>query len=279
MLLRTAAFFLLLLSPLAASADDCAFRAERALDIDANGLAALKLDTGSGDLDIKGVPGLARVEIRGKACASDEATLAGLQLTQQRQGDVAGAATEIPEVDAGTKLFGSRYAYIDVQVRMPDALKLDLRDSSGDIQIAGLRNGIDLTDSSGDIDLRDIGSARIADTSGDIDIDGLEGNLTVAADSSGDIEIRNVRGDAYVRNDSSGDVKFRHVSGSARIDHDSSGDIVFDDIGGDAFVGSDSSGDIRADHVRGGFTVESKSNVDNIHHSDIGGKISLPPRS
>lgn len=279
MLPRTAVFSLLLLTPLAAFADDCAFRADRSVDIDANGLAALKLDTGAGDLEVKGVPGLARVEIRGKACASDEATLAELQLTQQRQGDVATAVTVIPDSGSSLKLFGRRYAYIDVQVRMPAALKLELRDSSGDVEIDGLRNGLDLTDSSGDIDLRDLGGAvRISDTSGDIDADGVEGDVTIDADSSGDIELRNVRGDAYVRNDSSGDVEFHHVGGHARIDHDSSGDIVFDDIGGDAAVGSDSSGDIRADHVRGSFTVEAKANVDDIHYADIGGKVALPPR-
>lgn len=279
MLSRTATLFLSVLLPSAALADDCAFRAERRLDIDAANLATLKLDTGAGDLDVKGVPGLARIEIRGKACASDEATLAELQLTQRRQGDVATAATVIPDSGGGLKLFGSRYAYIDVEVRMPPALKLELRDSSGDVEIAGLRNGLDLTDSSGDIGLRDLGGAvRISDTSGDIEADGIEGSITVDSDSSGDVEIRNVRGDAYVRNDSSGDLEFHHVGGRARVDHDSSGDIVFDDIGGDAGVGTDSSGDIRADRVRGDFTVESKANVDGIHYSDVGGKISLPPR-
>lgn len=279
-MLRTATILLLALSPLAAiAADDCAFRVERTLDIDANGVDTLKLDTGAGDLDVKGVPGLARIEIRGKACASDEASLAALQLTQRREGNVAIAATEIPDLGSGIKLFGIRYAYIDVEVRLPAALALELRDSSGDIQIVGLRKGIDLTDSSGDIDLREIaGAVRIRDTSGDIEVDGVEGKVTIDADSSGDIELRGVRGDAYVRNDSSGDVKFRRISGSARIDNDSSGDIVFDDIGGDASVGNDSSGDINADHVRGGFTVESKANVDNIHYSDIGGKVNLPPR-
>ncbi|MBO9663865.1 DUF4097 family beta strand repeat-containing protein [Dokdonella sp.] len=280
MLSRTAVFLLLALSPLAAFADnDCAFRAERTLDIDVKGVDTFKLDTGAGDLDVKGVPGLARIEIRGKACASDQDRLAALQLTQRRDGNTAFAATQIPDSDGGVNPFGSRYAYIDVEVRMPAELALQLRDSSGDIEIAGLRKGIDLTDSSGDIELRDVaGAVRISDTSGDIEVDGAEGDVTIDADSSGDIDLRNVRGDAYVRNDSSGDVKFRRVSGRARIDNDSSGDIVFDDIGGDASVGHDSSGDIRADHVRGGFTVESKANVDDIHYANVGGKVSLPPR-
>lgn len=277
-MLRVATLVFLALLPFAAYADDCAFRAERALDIDAHGLSAFKLDTGAGDLVVEGVPGLARIEIRGKACASEERALAGIQLVQQREGAVATAATTIPDESSGWKLFGSRYAYMDVHVRMPAALKLDLRDSSGDLEVSGLRGGLDLTDSSGDIDLHDLGgTVSVADTSGDINVRGVDGDFTIVADSSGDIEIADVRGDALVRSDSSGDVDFKHVSGNARVDHDSSGDITFDDIGRDASVGTDGSGEIRADHVRGNFTVDSKANAAGINYSDIGGKINVPP--
>ena len=47
MLSRTAVSLLLALSPLAAFADDCAFRAERTLDIDVKGVDTFKLDTGA----------------------------------------------------------------------------------------------------------------------------------------------------------------------------------------------------------------------------------------
>jgi hypothetical protein len=264
--------------PLAAVADECRFSAERVLDVDASGVRTLKLDTGAGDLDVVGVPGLARIEVRGKACASEEATLAGIQFAQQREGAVAGVGTKIPKEGSDWTLFGSHYAYLDVHVRMPAGLKLDLRDSSGDLVVAGLTGGVDLVDSSGDITLHDLGGAvSVTDTSGDIDVRGVDGNFTIVSDSSGDIRITDVRGDAVVREDSSGDIDFNHVTGSARVERDSSGDITFDDIGRDAGVGSDSSGTIRADHVRGNFTVESKSRAkDTIVYSDIGGKTSIP---
>jgi hypothetical protein len=265
--------------PLAAHADDCRFGAERSLDVDAGGVRTFKLDTGAGDLDVVGVPGLARIEIRGKACASEEAALAGIQFVEQHEGAVASVATKIPNEGFQWALFGGQYAYLDVHVRMPAGMKLDLRDSSGDLEVSGLTGGVDVVDSSGDITLRDLGGpVNVTDTSGDIDVRGIAGDFTVISDTSGDIQIADVRGDALVREDSSGDVEFHRVAGNARVDRDSSGDIEFDDIGRDAGVGSDSSGEIRARHVRGNFNVQSKSGGSkNIAYSDIGGKVSIPP--
>lgn len=277
-MLRTMFLLPLALVPLGAFADDCRFTAERALDLDAQGLTALKLDTGAGDLDIVGVPGLARIEVRGKACASEEAALAGIQLSQQREGASARVATQIPDEGFTWQLFDSHYAYMDVRVRMPAALALTLRDSSGDLEIEGLAAGIDLTDSSGDIDLRGIaGGIAVSDSSGDIDVRDAKGEVTVRSDSSGDIDIVGVEGNVVVREDSSGEIGLRNVTGNAEVGRDSSGDIVFDTIGGGARVGSDGSGDVRANHVRGDFAVDRKSATDNIQHSDIGGRVSLPP--
>ena len=277
-MLRTVLLFSLALVPLVACADDCRYSAERSLDLDAQGLATLKLDTGAGDLDVIGVPGLARIEVRGKACASEQEVLAGIQLSQQREGAAAHVMTTIPDEGSNWQLFGSHYAYMDVRVRVPAELKLALRDSSGDLDVTGIAAGLELSDSSGDISLRDIGGAvTLSDSSGDIELRGLDGSITIQSDSSGDIDLVDVSGDALVHSDSSGDVDFRRITGNARIDSDSSGDIDFDTIGGDASVGSDGSGEIGAAHVRGAFTVERKSNADdNVRHSDIGGRISLP---
>lgn len=275
-MLRTVLSVSIALLPLTAAAAHCAFQAERSLDVDARALTVLKLDTGAGDLVVDGVAGLDRIELRGKACASDEKALAATQFSAQREGNVAVAATNIPASHGG--LFGGSQAYMDVHVRMPAAMKLELRDSSGDLEVSGVRGGLGLQDSSGDITLRDLaGDVRIADTSGDIEVDGVEGNVVVDADSSGDIEIEKVSGDALVHEDSSGDITFEHVGGSAGVDRDSSGGIAFEDIGGDANVGSDSSGDIRATDVRGNFSVRSKANVDAIHYTGIAGQVSLPP--
>lgn len=278
-MLRTAIILALTGLPLCALADDCAFQAERTLDIDARGLTAMKLDTGAGDLAVEGVPGLDRIEVRGKACASEEAALSGLQLEQGREGAGARVATRIPDQDNNWSLFGNHYAYIDVHVRVPAQLKLDARDSSGDIDMSGIDGDVHLTDSSGDIELHRLGGAvELSDSSGDIRASDVAGSVTILSDSSGDIDIADVKGDALVRQDSSGDIDLANVAGNAAVDRDSSGDIDFREIGRDATVGVDGSGDIHASGIHGNFTVGSKSSGGGeIRHRDVAGKVSLPP--
>ncbi|MGB8378188.1 MAG: DUF4097 family beta strand repeat-containing protein [Rhodanobacteraceae bacterium] len=278
-MLRTVIILALSGLPFLANADDCAFRADRSVDIDAGGLTGLKLDTGAGDLTVEGMPNLNRIEVRGKACASEQAALAGLQIEQRRDGASAIVATRIPDQGSSWSLFGNHYAYIDVTVRMPAQLALTLRDSSGDLEIGGVSGTVHLTDSSGDIRLHDLGGAvEISDTSGDIRADGIGGTITILSDSSGDIDIANVKGDAMVHQDSSGDIDLAHVAGNARVDRDSSGDIGFRDIGKDASVGADGSGDIFADGVRGNFSVGAKSSHGGeIRQRNVSGKVSLPP--
>jgi hypothetical protein len=269
---------LALISAPAFADDDCAFRADRSLDVDAKGLSLFKLDTGAGDLVVEGVPGLAKIEVRGKACASDEKALAGIQLVQEREGSTATVGTRIPD-NSGLQLFESRYTYMDVHVRMPAGIKLDLRDSSGDLEVSGLTNGLDLKDSSGDIKLTDLaGDVSVTDTSGDIIVRKISGNFTVLSDSSGDIEVDDVKGNAVVEEDSSGDISLTHVDGDARVDRDSSGDINFSEIGRDAVVGVDGTGDITAANVKGNFTVGAKSSRSGeIRQRDVHGQVTLPP--
>lgn len=276
-MLRSILLLPLALAPLTALADDCDHAAERTLDIDAAGISTLHFDASAGELDIRAVPGLARIEVRGRACHSDEEGLAGIQLVQERTGADVRVSAVIPDPGSRSGLFGNSHAYMDLRVRMPDAIRLVLRDSSGELRVEGLRAGLDLTDSSGDIELHDIGGGvEVADSSGDIDARTIEGDFTVRSDSSGDIDIAGVEGNVRVRDDSSGDIDIRDVTGDAEVGRDSSGSITFDTIGGSTKVGADGSGDIRASKVRGDFTVERKANADSIHHRDVGGRVSLP---
>ena len=54
-----------------ALATECKYSAPRNLDIDPAGLHVLAFKLGSSDLQLRGVPGLARIEVRGRACASE----------------------------------------------------------------------------------------------------------------------------------------------------------------------------------------------------------------
>ena len=70
---------LLLASPLVL-ANECQFSAERNLDIDPAGLQALRMELGSSDLNVQGDPAATRIEVHGKACASEQAWLDELQI-------------------------------------------------------------------------------------------------------------------------------------------------------------------------------------------------------
>lgn len=260
----------------AAFADDCAFQAKRDLDLPAAGVEQLNLRTQAGDLRIVGVAGLARVELRGKACAASADMLEALQLRHSAAAGRLDVNTTAPD-EKSFSLFGSNYAYIDLEVRMPQSLALDLADSSGDIEIVDAGT-IDLTDSSGEILIRDPrGDVRVRDTSGDIDIEEAQGGVTIASDSSGDIEIDGVRRDVVVEDDSSGDIEIDKVGGNVRVGRDSSGDIKIRHVAGSAEVGSDSSGMIYADDIKGDFRVGSKSGGrSSIEYADIGGKVTIP---
>ncbi|MBL8297051.1 MAG: DUF4097 family beta strand repeat protein [Rhodanobacteraceae bacterium] len=259
-----------------AVAGDCAFSAARHLDLPAADVRQLKLQTQAGDLRIVGMPGLANLEFRGSACAASADLLEKLQLQHTVAAGRADVSTTAPD-EKSFHLFGSNYAYIDLEVRVPQALALELADSSGDIEIVDA-GAMDLTDSSGDIEIHDPrGDVRVRDTSGDIDIEAAQGNVTVAGDSSGDIEIDGARLDVIIEDDSSGDIDVARVGGNVRVGRDSSGSIKIRHVAGSAEIGSDSSGVIYVADIKGDFRVGSKSGGrSSIEYADIGGKVTVP---
>ena len=124
--------------------DGCEFRADRSLDIDAQGLSAIEILARAGDLEVTGDPGLTAIEVRGKACAEDESLLAGVKLAERRDGDRLLIEVVIPDgngwVDA--------QASMDLVVRVPARLNLELQDSSGDVRVERVAS-LKATDSGG----------------------------------------------------------------------------------------------------------------------------------
>lgn len=250
--------------------DDCAYTAQRKLELDAANVKQLVVEAAAGDLDIRGEAGLTRIVAEGRACADEESALEQIQLIS-RDGDTPTIVAEIPESDGGW--FGG-YNYLDIKIRVPAALALTVRDSSGDIAIDHVA-ALDLTDSSGDVNIREVaGEVLIDDSSGDLDVQRV-GAVTVRHDSSGDIGLDSVRGDATVESDSSGDIRITRVEGNALVRSDSSGGIEFDGIKGKAEVGNDSSGEIVAEHIGGDFVVRSDGSG-GIRHSEVSGQIDIP---
>jgi hypothetical protein len=254
--MRTLMIALLAVGSSSASAwDDCEFQAERSLALDATAAQTLTLRTAAGDLRVRGEPGRTRIDVVGKACASSQELLDGIALVERRGARGPEIDTAMPDIDGWS--FGSRYAWLDLEVRVP----------------AGM--GLALTDSSGDAEISATGVTEARDSSGDLKLEAITGDITLR-DSSGDIDVRRVLGLVVIESDSSGDIELADVRGDARIERDTSGDITFERITGSVQVRRDTSGSIRADAIGGDFIVESDSSG-SIVHNEVAGRIDLPP--
>lgn len=255
---------------------ECKYAAERPLDIDPAGLRALVLQLDSSDAHVRGVAGLAKVEVRGKACASREDWLADLTVEQKREGDHVVVSTQ---QHRGNTIggFHSSYAYIDLDVRIPENLALQIQANSGDADVANIA-ALDFTAHSGDLIVNHISGTVSAEVgSGDIKADDI-GSLELRRSGSGDVRARSVRGDVRVGNVGSGDLTLEHVSKSVRVNSVGSGDIGVHGTGGDVEIGSIGSGDVIASDVGGDFTVGHAGSGD-IHHHSVKGKVSVPARN
>ena len=265
---------LLIAVPLAASANECKFTAARNADLDASGLKDLMLTLGSTDLDIRSVPGITKVEVRGTACASDASKLQDLQVNARRNGDHATVDTSNNGGYINISLFGSSYAYMKLEVRVPASLAVAVDSGSGDITASDL-GSLNFDSGSGDLTAdRIAGPLTLKVGSADVKAQHV-GSVDLRGSGSGDVQVTDVQGDVRAGHSGSGDLSFGHVTGSVTIGGTGSGDIRLNNIGRDVDVGSTGSGDVTADGVGGNFSVHSTGSGD-VRHSNIKGSVNVP---
>jgi hypothetical protein len=258
-----------------AQADEwCKHRADRSASIDTTGASRIVIGTGAGDLKVRGESGRSKVEAKGEACASNEELLGKIQLETRRDGETVYLKTLMPEMKDGS-WFGATYATMDLVIALPDSIPIELEDSSGDLELHKVKSAI-VADSSGEMEIEDIqGDLEVTDSSGDIEIEQVTGNLKLS-DSSGDITVEGVKGDVVIPIDSSGDIRIVQV-GSVHIRNDTSGEIFVRNVNRDVRVDVDSSGDINVEDVGGNFTVGADSSG-SVHHSKVVGTVQVAER-
>ena len=220
--------------------------------IDVSGAGLAHISARAGDLQIEGRAGQTDIRVEGRACAGREELLDDMSVRTERRGDTVEVEAEIPEIRSWS---GSNYASIDLVITVPQSLMLEVDDSSGNMT------------------LRNIAGANIDDSSDDIEVDQVAGDVSID-DSSGDIELNGVMGDVRI-DDSSGDIDVR--GGRSVVLEDSSGGIHVVDIEGSVLVESDSSGNITVERVGGDFTVR-RDGSGSIRHTDVGGRVDVPSR-
>lgn len=286
----------------------CQITAPRSLQLDLAGVQKVAFEVGRHTLHLTGAAdgnGL----LSGKDCASSDALLKGLSITQQRNGSV--LTVRMEQSNSSNVFLGNgkgRYAYMDATVALPAHLAVQLAVGSGDATVNGLeslsaavssgdlaasriKGPVVLTLSSGDVQLQDIASLQATVSSGDLLARQVTGTTTltvssgdarltdagpvrITALSSGDIELSGIKGDVAVEAVSSGDLEIDNVSGNVTVGTLGSGGIVLKRIGGEASVKSIGSGDLEVDGAAA-LTVQRIGSGD-VSHRHVTGPVTLP---
>lgn len=217
--------------PAAALAQD--YDAPRNETVNAAGATVLKVDARAGTLRITGRPGITEVRVRGTARASSRGLLDEIRLEATRTGTEIQVRAVMPSSRSSGRDSGwNEHAMLDLVLEVPADLALDVEDTSGDIVIEAVAARVRIDDNSGGIRVRDVGDLWISDSSGEIDIRGVKGSVEIDDDSSGEIQVYDVTGSVHVRRDSSGSIDVSRVGGDFVVGRDGSGSIDYDDVKG-----------------------------------------------
>jgi hypothetical protein len=250
--------------------DECDHEAERNAVVNARGAARLEIIARAGRLTVEGKEGLSEVRIIGRACASAEELLDGIQLFADRRANNVRIDALMPETGG----WGHEYALLHLIIEAPAGLAAEIEDTSGAMELRGL-GALTIEDGSGEIIAQDLtGMVRIRDGSGSIDLDRVTGDVDID-DGSGSIHVAGVTGDVEIH-DGSGELQLRDIDGSVELT-DGSGSIVIREVTGDVTVRADGSGSIRVADVEGDFIVENDGSGD-VSYTNVGGTIRTAAR-
>jgi len=242
-------------APLAAfAAGSCKFEAPRNLQADLAGVRSVQIDVNSHDLHLVGGTGTKGLSLVGRACASEQAALDRLTVTQQREGDQLLIDIGGNRSGSSFNLFGDSYTSLDVTVNLPATLPVTVRVGSGDADVRGVQE-LRSTVGSGDLHVHQI-SGQFATSVGSGDVEASDiGSLQLGSVGSGDFKANGIKGDASIGSIGSGDVTLSNVGGSVHADTLGSGDLTVRDVGGDLSLGAKGSGDVDHSGVKGKVSV------------------------
>ena len=264
---------LLLLSGFAHANEPCKFEAPRNATLDLAGIHTVAIQVHQHNIHLTG-GAAATGGIHGRACASSQPLLSGLQVVTHREGDrLVIEAKDSNSPFHGVSLFGNHYDYLDLQIDLPASLAVDVEVGSGDawvknvaqlkgdvgsgdLDVAGVHGRFDAKVGSGDIRASDVGETHVSSvSSGDFKVDQVHGNVTVGSVGSGDLTAERVQGNVAINSVGSGDATARTVSGNVDVGSIGSGDLHVNGVGHNLHVASVGSGDVEHSGVAGKVNV------------------------
>ena len=238
--------------------DDCDHRAHRSAQVDMAGVSHVIVIARAGSLRVEGRDGARALTATGEACADDDDLLRDTTLTATRSGSTVTVEAHVPSTNGWHFFGGFSSPTLDFTVTLPPNVEVEINDTSGGMTVVN------------------VGSCSIDDTSGEIDVRRVHGNLTIR-DTSGGIFVDEVAGSVHVPRDTSGELSVRNVGGNVAIDEKGSGSVTIAQVKRNVYIGHKGSGSIYVSDIGGDFTVDHKGSG-SIDYARVAGHVSIPER-
>ncbi len=211
----------------------------KTMELSTDGIDKLKINCGAGYLEVQGIEGMTTIEVEAeiiiegvKKKKAEEFVEENMELELEKQGKYARLTSRFEDSKSFFgNMFSSGSRLINLTVKIPKGMSLNIDDGSGSIWIQNIAANINIDDGSGEVEIEDI--------VGDIEID----------DGSGRVRVTNITGDVEI-DDGSGEINVRKIDGNVIVS-DGSGDIYVSDVTQDVEVLDDGSGRCRIRNVDG----------------------------
>lgn len=231
--MRTFASFILLAAGFS-TAEAADYEEVRDLSLNAEGITALQIEAGAGSLTVTGVEESSTIAVEAIIRVPDEdpedareIIESRLALSLERDGDRAVLESRFED----GSWFSGDSGSIQLEVRVPAALALDIEDGSGSIAVRNVTGDIDVADGSGSIDLVQVGGrVTIDDGSGSISAEQVGGDISIT-DGSGSLDVSRVEGSVVIE-DGSGGITVSGVAGDVEILEAGSGSLSISEVQG-----------------------------------------------
>lgn len=223
------------------------------LSLEARGIEKFDVDCGSGFLKIYGETNRDEIEVEAEIILdgmserkAEDFMRNRVRLSLKTRGDT---ACLIADIDSKFSLFSWGSREINLTVRMPSELAMQVEDGSGTIWIDNIHNNIQVDDGSGNMMIRNVtGLVRIDDGSGEIECVDVGGDVEID-DGSGDISLEMIGGAVDIE-DGSGSIRVDEAVGDVTI-QDGSGSIMVDRVQRNVIIQTDGSGGVDISRVEG----------------------------
>ncbi len=256
-----------------------AYEQSKTLNLPVKGINVFEMECGAGYLKIQGIEGLEEIQVTANIIIegiSKKRIPTFIEdkviLHLKKEGNRARLVSKIKNPKRSWFSLKKRRFVINLDIKTPASLKMNVNDGSGEITIRDLgsdvilddgscsiiienvKGSVQINDGSGSMKIADIGGdTSIVDGSGEIFTKSLHGNLKIK-DGSGSIDVKNISKSVKIK-DGSGSMDIFQVSGSVWIS-DGSGSIYLNTINGDVTIAEAGSGGLKIKNVQGRVTKE-----------------------